>query len=45
MNSEKFRVVIFVFKVDCTSEPDICKKEMINAYPTLNLYKNGIMVS
>jgi len=36
---------VTIAKVDCTAEPEICKVQAIAAYPSLALYKNGIMIN
>ncbi|XP_057310326.1 thioredoxin domain-containing protein 5 homolog [Hydractinia symbiolongicarpus] len=41
----KHESAITIAKVDCTAEPDLCQREDITAYPSLNLYKNGQKIS
>ncbi|XP_065651970.1 thioredoxin domain-containing protein 5-like isoform X1 [Hydra vulgaris] len=33
-----------IAKVDCTTEKEICKKQNIQAYPSLHLYKDGVLI-
>lgn len=41
----KYNKKIKVAQVDCTADPELCQAQNINGYPTLNLYKDGYLVT